>query len=189
MIARIPRNSAGRPVPGNTPWYTSAEGQMVVRENAELGPHIACPCEPGRGTAAFGAQCPERQRELMAQRRCGVCSTAIEPTSQLVFIGSPTDNAYMEPPAHEQCAAYALRVCPVLSAEGAEPGLALAMIYRLAERRITGLGPDFKRDYTLFPYGAESARLFGVLDLYLAFPEAPVRIPARTWLADLAPQM
>ena len=188
-IAVMPRNSAGRPVPGNTPWYTTADGQMCVRTSAELGKHVACPCEPGLGVAAFGDQCPQRQRALMTERKCGICTTAIKPTSRLVFIGAPDTSCYIEPPVHPRCRAYALQVCPTLSAAGSDVELAIARTYQLRERRMTGLTADRKPSYDLFVYRDPAARLAGVLDFYLAFPEAAERLPAPDWLSDRAPRL
>ncbi len=190
-VARMPRNSAGRPVPGNTPWYETADkdGPMAVRRSTDLGAHVACWCEPGRGTPAFGDQCPHRQRQFMSQRRCGICTTPIKPTSQLLFIGDPRAPFYIEPPAHGRCAAYALQVCPVLSAAGEEVELAIARTYQLHERRITGLGPDLKATYDVFPYRDPAARLLGVLDFYLACPKEAERLAAPDWLAHRAPRL
>lgn len=187
-VARVARNSAGRPVPGVSPWNVTREGQMAVRENAQLGPHLICPCRPGRGTPAFGEQCPEAQRALMAHRRCGLCTTPIKATTRVVFVGGLADNAYMEPPLHSQCAAYALQACPVLSAAGARTGLALARTYQLRERRITGLSPT-GRDHAMFDYQDPLARLAGVLDFYVAFPDGPERMDASRWLEENAPRL
>ncbi|MBV9024497.1 MAG: hypothetical protein JO362_12075 [Streptomycetaceae bacterium] len=190
-VARMPRNSAGRPVPGNTPWYETADkdGPMAVRRSADLGVHVACLCEPGRGIPAFGDQCPYRQRQFMAQRRCAICTTSIKPTSRLLFIGGPGASFYIEPPVHARCAAYALQVCPVLSAAGDEVELAIARTYQLRERRSTGLGPDLKPTYDVFPYRDPAARLLGVLDFYLAYPEDAEHLAGADWLAHRAPPL
>ena len=162
---------------------------MTVHSNADLGKHVVCPCEPGRGTAAFGDQCPERQRHLMAERRCGICTKVIKPTSQLLFIGAAAAGFYVEPPVHPRCAAYALQVCPALSTAGGDVELAIARTYTLAERRLTGVANDGTPLYAVFPFRAPQARHRGVLDFYLAFPEDAARLPAPRWLADQAPKL
>ncbi|MFJ9574686.1 forkhead box protein [Streptomyces bacillaris] len=189
-VARLPRNTAGRPVPINTPWYETADagGQMAIRSSADLGEHVVCPCEPGRGTAAFGDQCPPRQRKLMEQRLCGICGRAIKKTSSLVFIGAPNAGFYIEPPVHPRCAAYALLVCPTLSAAD-DVELTIARRYVLRERRMTGVSPDLKITYDLFPHRDPNARRRGPLDFYLAFPENAHRIAAKDWLTSHAPRL
>ncbi|MCM2430916.1 hypothetical protein [Streptomyces sp. RKAG337] len=161
---------------------------MTLRRSAELGEYVACPCEPGRGTATFGDQCPERQRQLMSQRLCGICAAPIKATSRLVFIGGPEDNFYIEPPVHPRCAAYALQVCPKLAAAD-NVALAITRTYSLHERRMTGVSAARTPTYELFPYRDPSARRRGPLDFYLAFPEAAERTPAKEWLAHHAPSL
>jgi hypothetical protein len=187
-IERLPRNSAGRPVPGNTPWYLpdTSGGQWTVRRSTELGEHLACPCQPGLGTPTFGSQCPQRQRDLMTQRRCSVCTVAMKPTSRVVFIGGPAAAHYLEPPTHPRCAAYALQVCPTLAEAGDEIELAITRTYTLRERRIS-LSASRERVHTVYAYGDPSAR--GVLDMYLAFPGDPRRSTARAWLRHGAPKL
>ncbi|MFB7865593.1 hypothetical protein [Streptomyces sp. NPDC056069] len=189
-IARLPRNTAGRPVPRNTPWHEPATsgGQLAVRSSVELGEHVVCPCEPGRGTAAFGDQCPPRQRELMSQRLCGICGRAIKATSRLVFIGGPNATFYIEPPVHPRCAAYALMVCPTLAA-AEDVELTIARTYSLRERRMTGVSAEYTLIYDLFPYRDPAARRRGPLDFYLAFPENADRFAAKEWLAGHAPTL
>lgn len=114
-VARLPRNSAGRPVPANVAWYEpDDDGSILVDRDPELGGHVTCPCTPGRGTPRFGEQCPVRQRQFMLQRQCGLCTETIAPSAQLAFIGETNAQYYLEPPLHQVCAAYALQVCPVL---------------------------------------------------------------------------
>lgn len=189
-IARLPRNTAGRPVPHNTPWNDpgSAGGQLAVARNAELGEHVICPCQPGRGTAKFGDQCPPRQRQLMVNRFCGICSRPIKSTSRLVFIGGPNADFYVEPPVHPRCAAYALLVCPVLAA-AADVELTISRSYSLRERRITGVSAERDLIYGVFPYRDPGARRRGPLEFYLAFPEDSEQVPAKEWLAHHAPAL
>ncbi|RNG14336.1 hypothetical protein EEJ42_31430 [Streptomyces botrytidirepellens] len=184
-VARLPRNRAGRPVPGNIAWYEADDdGSILVTRNDELGGHITCPCTPGRGTPRFGEQCSDRQRQLMVQRRCGLCTQAIEPTAQLVFIGESDARYYLGPPLHPLCAAYALQVCPVLHAEGERIEVALTQSYALAEDRITAVSADGALRRSAFPFGDLGAHHLAVLEFYLAFPDAPERLTAPTWLAQ-----
>ncbi|WP_159399780.1 hypothetical protein [Streptomyces alboflavus] len=55
-VAELPRNSAGRPVPGNISWHgADDDGSILVTSNADLGAHITCPCRPGLGTPPSGS--------------------------------------------------------------------------------------------------------------------------------------
>ncbi|MGW2445796.1 hypothetical protein [Streptomyces sp. NPDC001675] len=189
-VARLPRNSAGRPVPGNIAWYTpDDDGATLVTRDTELGGHITCPCTPGNGTPRFGEQCPVRQRELMAQRNCGLCTQPIEPTTELVFIGETDAPYYLEPALHPLCAAYALQVCPVLHAQGERIEVALTHSYTLAEDRITGIAADGTLRHSVFARGDLAARHLAVLNFYLAIPDTPARLTAPTWLAQRAPKL
>ncbi len=188
-VARLPRNTAGRPVPASAAWYEpDDDGSILVSRSPELGAHVTCPCTPGRGTPRFGEQCPARQRQSMVQRLCGTCSETIEPTAHLVFIGETNAPYYIEPPLHQLCAAYALQVCPVLHAAGEHIEIAVTPSYTLAEDRITGVSADGTLRRRVFPLGAPAARHLAVLEFYLAFPEAPERHAARTWLTQHAPK-
>lgn len=189
-VARLPRNSAGRPVPANVAWYEPEDdGSILVDRDPELGGHVTCPCTPGRGTPRFGEQCPVRQRQFMLHRQCGLCTEAIEPTAQLVFVGEANARYYLEPPLHQLCAAYALQVCPALHEAGERIEVALTPSYTLAEDRITGVTGDGTLRRTVFPLGAPAARHLAVLEFYLAFPDTPERHAAPTWLAQHAPQL
>ncbi|MFJ9580627.1 hypothetical protein ACIRQF_30090 [Streptomyces sp. NPDC101191] len=189
-VARLPRNSAGRPVPGNIAWYEADDdGAILVTRDDELGGHVTCPCTPGRGTPRFGEQCPMQQRLLMRQRRCGLCTQAITPLAQLVFVGESDAAYYLEPPLHPLCAAYALKVCPVLHAAGESIEVALTTSYTLAEDRITGVSADGALRRAVFPVGDPAAHHLAVLEFYLAFPHTPERLTAPTWLAQHAPKL
>lgn len=121
-VACLPRNSAGRPVPANVAWYEpDDDGSILVERDPELGEHVTCRCTPGRGTPRFGEQCPVRQRQFMLHRKRGLCTEAIEPTAQLVFVGETNARYYLEPALHQLSAAYALQVCPVLHEAGEIP--------------------------------------------------------------------
>lgn len=189
-VARLPRNSAGRPVPGNIAWYgADDDGSLLVAQDHEWGGHITCQCTPGRGTPRFGEQCPVRQREFMLQRKCGLCTRPIDPTARLVFIGETNAQYYLEPPLHELCAAYALQVCPVLHANGERTEVALTQSYALAEDRITDMTDERALRRSTFPLGHPFAPYLGVLEFFLAVPHDPERLPAQVWLAERAPQL
>lgn len=189
-VARLPRSSAGRPVPGNITWYErDDDGAILVTRDTKLGGHITCPCTPGTGTPRFGEQCPQRQRTFMAQRQCGLCTENIEPTAELVFIGETNAPYYLEPPLHPLCAAYALQVCPVLHAGGQRIEVALTHSYTLAEDRITGISADGTLRRSVFALGDPVARHLAVLQFYLAFPDTPERLTAPNWLAQRAPKL
>jgi hypothetical protein len=188
-VARLPRNSAGRPVPANVEWvHPHDDGEILVDRNHELGAHITCPCTPGLGTPRFGKQCAVRQRQFMLRRQCGLCTRPIEPTEQVVFVGEPNAPFYLEPSLHDDCAAYALQVCPVLHAAGERIEVALTHTYTLAEDRITGVSTDGTLRRQAFPLGAPADYHLGILEFYLAFPDAPRRLAATTWMAERAPE-
>lgn len=184
-VARLPRNSAGLPVPGNIVWCPADDdGSILVTKSDELGGHITCQCTPGRGTPAFGEQCPVRQRQFMTQRRCGLCTQDIAATEQLAFIGETDAQYYLEPPLHHSCAAYALQVCPRLHAAGESIEVALTQTYELAEDRITGMTPEGELRRAMFPLGDPLSRHLGILEFYLAFPVSPTRLTGPAWLAE-----
>ncbi|MFD7861578.1 hypothetical protein [Streptomyces sp. NPDC059783] len=188
-VAQLPRNSAGRPVPGNVAWYElDDDGSIPVADNTEYGPHVTCFCRAGHGTPRFGEQCPQRQRQFMTQRHCGLCTKPIAETTELVFIGGTDIPYYLEPPLHCACADYALKVCPVLGEGGDSIAVAVTTTYTLMELRITGASHDGNLIETVFPFQHPAARHLGVLNFYLAFPEHPERLTAPNWLAQRNPQ-
>jgi len=187
QVTQLPRNGAGRPVPGNVAWYKADDdGAILVTSNDELGGHITCPCIPGRGTPAFGEQCPVRQRQFMVQRLCDLCTKNIAASEQLVFVGETDAQYYLEPPLHQACAAYALQVCPRLHANGDRIEVALAQTYMLTEDRITGMTAEGGLRRARFPFGDPVARHLAVLEFYLATPVAPTRRTGPAWLAEQA---
>jgi hypothetical protein len=187
QVAHLPRNSAGRPVPGNIAWYeTDDDGSILVTSDDELGGHITCSCTPGRGTPAFGEQCPVRQRAFMTHRLCGLCTKGIDAAEQLVFVGETDAQYYLEPPLHRDCAAYALQVCPRLHAAGERIEVALTQTYTLTEDRITGMTAEGGLRRAKFTFRDPVARHLAVLEFYLASPAAPIRLTGPTWLAEQA---
>ncbi|MEU2357738.1 hypothetical protein ABZ599_33000 [Streptomyces misionensis] len=75
----------------------------------------------------------------MVRLLCGLCTKGIGAMEQLVFVGETDAGYYLEPPLHQDCAAYALQVCPRLHAAGERIEVALAQTYTLLEDRITGM--------------------------------------------------
>ncbi|MCX5216219.1 hypothetical protein OG689_44595 [Kitasatospora sp. NBC_00240] len=118
----------------------------------------------------------------MLRRRCSVCTNAISLTDRLAFLGDATLSFYLEPPIHLACAAYALQVCPKLHGAGARIEVALTRTYTLRETRLTGVNAVLKPTRALFDYQDPAARGH-LLEFYVAYPEAPQRVPAPEWLA------
>lgn len=186
-VAHLPRNTAGHPIPGNISWHEADDdGSILLTSNDELGRHITCPCAPGRGTPAFGEQCPVRQREFMVQRLCGLCTKGIDMMEQVVFVGETDAPHYLEPPLHQDCAAYALQVCPRLHAAGERIEVALAHTYLLLEDRITGVMAEDEWRRATFTFGDPVARHLAVLEFYLAIPATPIRLTGPEWVANRA---
>jgi hypothetical protein len=57
---------------------------------------------------------------VLAKRLCGLCGKPLK-MGQMWLIGGPLsafheDGLYIEPPAHEECARYAVQVCPFIAA-------------------------------------------------------------------------
>jgi hypothetical protein len=120
----------------------------------------------------------------MVQRLCGLCTQGIGATEQLVFVGETDAGYYLEPPLHEDCAAYALQVCPRLHAAGDRIEVALAQTYTLMEDRIMGMTAGGELRRARFDFGDPVARYLGVLEFYLAVPTAPIRLTGPEWTAN-----
>jgi hypothetical protein len=57
---------------------------------------------------------------VLAQGLCGLCGNPLQP-GEMWMIGGPlsafhAEGMYIEPPAHEECARYAIQVCPFIAA-------------------------------------------------------------------------
>jgi hypothetical protein len=71
------------------------------------------------GTPHFTINDDERRRFVLGTDRCGICN---HPLSRgRWYVGGPASafhprGAYVDPPMHHECAAYALQVCPYLAA-------------------------------------------------------------------------
>lgn len=89
-IARLPKDARGYPVP-----YSA----LYVN-----------------GKPDFTQVDPSRWVRLFKIKGCGVCGSPI--TGRLFFVGGPmcaTNRLFFDHPMHEDCAVYALRVCPFLA--------------------------------------------------------------------------
>lgn len=100
--------------------WTGERDSYYVGEDDDLAA-IGCPHPAiessggyGEGRAIFGQGDPARQRAAFLQRRCQVCNGGLE-GGALLLVESRT-GPHSEPWLCRDCAAYALRVCPALSA-------------------------------------------------------------------------
>jgi hypothetical protein len=74
----------------------------------------------GRGTPHFTIDDVGKLALVLAEERCGLCGGVLE-KGQMWLIGGPVsafaeDGLFTTPPAHEECARYAVQVCPFLAA-------------------------------------------------------------------------
>jgi hypothetical protein len=93
-IARLPRDRRGLPIP------------VTVFRDSEGQPHFAINEEAVRQRVIRRDECPICGEKLLRYRW---------------FVGGPRSafdehGAYIDPPMHDECAHYALRVCPYLAA-------------------------------------------------------------------------
>jgi hypothetical protein len=94
-IQRLPRDARGFPIP-----------QAVKRDPD--------------GTPRLAIIDPKRAAALHKTHSCGICGERLL-RSEKWFVGAPSDifdsrSGFADPPMHEECVAFALRVCPYLSA-------------------------------------------------------------------------
>ena len=192
-LAARPCTRAGLPVPANTAWKApGAEPPLRVHHTDELGDHLTCDCVPGQGVAAFGDQCPEQQRRLLLEGRCGLCGNELTDGDEPpVFVAGSGPLLFVEPAMHQPCAAFALAACPVLSSALDRLVITLFTTYTVHERRAYALDDRDRPRYQAFEVGHPLGRLLGVLDFYLASPDDGVPQAATEWLAgrsgDTAP--
>lgn len=69
------------------------------------------------GVPDFKELDPERTRQALTERLCGLCGTKMG--NKVCFVGgqlSLLNKIYTDPPNHEDCAVYAAQVCPHLAA-------------------------------------------------------------------------
>jgi hypothetical protein len=74
----------------------------------------------GEGRPQFTINNQKAVHECITRRLCGLCGRRLT-RNEVWFIGGPrcfTDpnGAFVDPPSHEECARYAIRVCPYLAA-------------------------------------------------------------------------
>ena len=107
-IARLPRDRRSYPVP------------VVAGVNADGSPNL------GQLASWTATRCHR-------QRRCSTCGEKLAP-GERTFICDPDDTC-VEPPMHEECAHYALRVCPHLAGPKSTPtAVVTALRYRRCPR-------------------------------------------------------
>lgn len=138
----------GQNVPWNASW--TGEDRYEVRNCRWAGgkPAMWMPHAPGVGRPIFAKPHMVRQRRSIAERRCTVCGEKTTVSDQMWFPrGSWTpEGLWMstEAPAHRNCAAIAMQLCPRLRADGdrpirfPEPDFVVAAIVG---------GPETERDF------------------------------------------
>ena len=107
-IARLPRERRGFPVP------------YIAEQHQDGSPNL------GMVDSAMSAHCHEL-------RLCSICGEKLAPAER-TFITGPScvfgsDYGCDDPPMHEECAHYALRVCPHLIAPGSVSVVITALRY------------------------------------------------------------
>jgi hypothetical protein len=109
-MARLPRDYRGYPI-----FYTvqpdqpPQDGDRIDFRVLNQAHHVTCALE----------------------RRCAICNTRLG--SQLFFVGGPMcvqNRVFGDGPVHEECARYAMRVCPYLSIA--------SKAYRMSETNLSG---------------------------------------------------
>jgi hypothetical protein len=108
-IARLPRTKHGLPVP------------YIADEHEDGSPNL------GMVESSISGDCHR-------QRRCSLCGEKLAPAER-TFITGPigmfgSDYGCSDPPMHDDCAHYALRVCPHLVAPGSVAVVITAARYR-----------------------------------------------------------
>ena len=93
-MAQLPRDPRGYPVPVTVLIDSSGRPQFTINDE-------------------------EKRQKLLAEDRCPICGTRI--IGGRWFVGGPLaafhdHGAYIDPPMHDECAHYALQVCPYLAA-------------------------------------------------------------------------
>lgn len=188
-IRGLATTRTGYPIPVITPRGDMEESFTIV-DLPETGPTAVCPCGDLNRPHKLGAICPDRQRHTMRRHRCGVCGNRIDRRSGFTFIRSDrTTTVWIEPPLHQRCMAYSIRVCPVLADAGRDSEILIAHRVELRERRVapSPTGPGLI--HRLFPLGDPTARSFGALEYIAALPVNPTVHPALHWRDHLAPPL
>lgn len=90
-VARLPRDKRGFPIPA---------GNIILRN----------------GTPDFATLDQTKWMQLLVLRGCGICGEKME--EAVWFVGGPlceTNRLFFDHPMHEECATYALQICPYLA--------------------------------------------------------------------------
>jgi hypothetical protein len=197
-VAQLPL-IGGMPIPYTTLFVNHdvhLTGSPVYTGYDDTGSPIEkCRCQFGVGRPLLGKPCPHRQRKAMRERRCVTCGRVIGPKSELIFIGVAVHDEHpevcysVEPPAHPECAAYSVLVCPEMIRKASRVTIARCRTYDLAQMvAIPAVGPDGKPGHKLAPLG-EPVR-GGIIDLYAAFPDpaAVSMLSLVEWMRHDAPR-
>lgn len=112
QVAQLPRDKRGFPITFVAEW---GSGHMEVIPTPFGWNRLGCSCSVGEGEPLLGHVCPERAWVCLMERRCGVCSRPIKPTTRAVFLGSIALDHFTEAPVHLGCGRYAAAVCPGIS--------------------------------------------------------------------------
>jgi hypothetical protein len=195
-VARLPL-IGGMPIPYTTVFLNHdphLNGDPSYTGYDETGSRIEkCRCEFGVGRPLLGKPCPDRQRKAMLERRCVTCGRVIGVKSELIFIGVAVHEEHpevcysIEPPAHPECAAYSVLVCPEMIKKASKVTIARCRTYELAQIVVT-LGPDGELQHRLAPLGEPVPD--GIVGLYPAFPDPATaeQMPLTEWLRHHAPR-
>lgn len=92
-IAKLPTDKRGLPIP------------VIVMRDLDGRPHFTV-----NDTAMVS--------KVIAEQRCSICGGKLERTAWFVggiLSAMHPNGAYIDPPAHKDCATYALKVCPFLA--------------------------------------------------------------------------
>lgn len=185
-IDRLPKDRTGRPVPFVAPWdEKGVEHEQVIRTK-KYGLLLNCTCVIGQGKPILGVLCPDRQRKAMIQNLCQICGEKIE-GQRRIFVGDyrgegAEADKFQEPPMHEECARYSLLACPALQRKLDGVAVHVADKVDHCEWRNNMLGNP--NAIGLFPVGAVTAEMYGVLNFYVATLIDPLVVPARQWLQE-----
>lgn len=108
-IEALPKDRKGFPIPWVAEWSSRTQVDLTMLDGFA---RMDCDCTIGVGEPMLGAQCPNRQRRCVSERRCQVCSFPIAEDEDCHFLGADRIQVFWEPPLHQECAAYSLQVCP-----------------------------------------------------------------------------
>lgn len=191
-VAQLP-TIGGMPIPYTTKFADPATGAEPQYVGTDRNGSAAerCGCVFGEGKPLLGHPCPHRQRKAMVQRRCVTCGRKIGAKTEVIFIGVATkvgdvEHPYsIEPPAHRDCAAYSVLVCPRLIAKADKVMIATCRQYHLGQMVATLQSGTSNVRHHMAPMGEKVTD--GIVDLYGAIPLGGYLMPLSTWMRDYAP--